>query len=189
MNRHVGALHAGAPELRVYARYNVDSRYIADNFALGLNVLTVVVETPPDSCVKYPYMKYLNQFSWAMQNVPGVTLVSSLPFAIKGSSAGWNEGNLKWKDIPRNRPALAQAANTVPGASALYNQTCTILPHMIYLKDSKATTIKTVVDAVKDWRAANEMEGVNIRLASGNMGVQAVINEEISETELPMITA
>ncbi|PKQ03424.1 MAG: RND transporter [Alphaproteobacteria bacterium HGW-Alphaproteobacteria-12] len=187
MNRHVGALHAGAPELRVHARYNVDSRYIADNYALGLNVLTVVIETPPDSCVKYPYMKYLNQFSWAMQNVPGVTLVSSLPFAIKGSSAGWNEGNLKWRDIPRNRPALAQAADTVPGASALYNQSCTVLPHMIYLKDSKATTIKTVVNAVKDWRAAHHMEGVNLRLASGNMGVQAAINEEISETELPMM--
>ena len=187
MNRHVGALHAGAPELRPDARYNVDSTEIANSFALGLNVLTVVVETPPDSCVTYSYMKYLNQFSWAMQNVPDVTLVVSLPFAIKGSAAGWNEGNLKWKDIPRNRPALAQASNTVPGAGALYNQTCTILPHMIYLKDAKATTIKNAVNAVKEWRAAHPMEGVNIRLASGNMGVQAAVNEEITETELPMM--
>lgn len=187
MNRHVGALHAGAPELRPDARYNEDSRQIADSFALGLNVLTVVVETPPDSCVTYSYMKFLNQFSWYMQNVPDVTLVVSLPFAIKGSAAGWNEGNLKWKDIPRNRPALAQAANTVPGAGALYNQTCTILPHMIYLKDAKATTIKAAVNAVKAFRDTHEMEGVNIRLASGNMGVQAAVNEEITETELPMM--
>ncbi|MEQ9196257.1 MAG: efflux RND transporter permease subunit [Parvibaculum sp.] len=186
-HRHVGALHAGAPELRPDARYNLDSTEIASDYALGLNVLIAVVETPADSCVTYSYMKYLNQFSWHMQNVPDVTLVGSLPFAIKGSAAGWNEGNLKWKDIPRNRPALAQAANTVPGSSSLYNQTCTILPHSFYLRDSKATTIKAAVDAVKEWRENNPMEGVNIRLASGNMGVQAAVNEEITETELPMM--
>ncbi|MFA7639224.1 MAG: MMPL family transporter [Parvibaculum sp.] len=185
--RHVGALHAGAPELRPEARYNQDSRAIAENFALGLNVLTVVIETPADACVTYPYMKFLNRFSWYMENVPGVTLVSSLPFAIKASAAGWNEGNLKWKDIPRNRPALAQAANTVPDPSALFNQTCTLLPHMIYLKDAKATTINTVVEAVKTFRETHEMEGVNIRLASGNMGVQAAVNDEITRTELPMM--
>src|SRR5690606_36525644 len=185
--RHVGALHAGAPELRPEARYNQDSRAIAENFALGLNVLTVVVETPADACVTYPYMKFLNRFSWYMENVPGVTLVSSLPFAIKASAAGWNEGNLKWKDIPRNRPALAQAANTVPDPSSLFNQTCTLLPHMIYLKDAKATTINTVVEAVKTFRETHEMEGVNIRLASGNMGVQAAVNDEITRTELPMM--
>lgn len=187
MNRHVGALHAGAPELRPEARYNIDSNKIAADYALGLNVLIVVVETPADSCVQYPYMKFLNEFSWYMQNVPDVTLVGSLPFAIKGSAAGWNEGNLKWKDIPRNRPALAQAANTVPGSSSLYNQDCTILPHSFYLRDSKATTINRAVEAVKEWRENNHMEGVNIRLASGNMGVQAAVNEEITETELPMM--
>ncbi len=185
--RHVGALHAGAPELRADARYNVDSRAIADQYALGLNVLTVVVETPPDGCVSYPVMEFLNRFSWAMQNVPGVTAVGSLPFAIKGSAAGWNEGNLKWKDIPRDRAALAQAANTVPNASALFNQECTVMPHMIYLKDSKATTIHRVVAAVKDWRAKHHMDGVELRLASGNMGVQAAVNEEVEETELPMM--
>lgn len=185
--RHVGALHAGAPELRPEARYNVDSREIASSFALGLNVLTVVVETPPDSCVTYSYMEFLNRFSWHMKNVPGVTLVSSLPFAIKGSAAGWNEGNLKWRDIPRNRPALAQAANTVPDQSSLFNQTCTILPHMIYLKDAKATTINTVIKAVEEFRDTHHMEGVNIRLASGNMGVQAAVNDEITKTELPMM--
>ncbi|MBX3489894.1 MAG: MMPL family transporter [Parvibaculum sp.] len=187
MNRHVGALHAGAPELRPDARYNVDSTEIANSYALGLNVLIAVVETPPDACVQYPYVEFLNRFSWHMQNVPDITLVVSLPFAIKGSAAGWNEGNLKWKDIPRNRPALAQASNTVPGASALYNQTCTILPHYFYLRDSKATTIKAAIAAIEQFRNTHEMEGVTIRLASGNMGVQAAVNQEITETELPMI--
>lgn len=185
--RHVGALHAGTPELREDARYNVDSRDIASKFALGLNQLTVVVETPPDACVDYPTLKYLNRFSWYMENVPGVSLVVSLPFAVKASSAGWNEGNLKWQDIPRNKDALAQAVATVPGRSALMNQSCTILPVQIFLTDAKATTIKPVIQAVKDFRSEFPMKDVNIRLASGNMGVQAAVNEEISQSELPMM--
>jgi predicted RND superfamily exporter protein len=186
-NRHVGALHAGAPELHSDARYNVDSRDIAQKYSLGLNQLTVVVETPVDACVDYEVLEYLNRFSWYMENQSGVALVISLPFAVKGSSAGWNEGNLKWNDIPRNKDALAQAVATVPGRSALMNQACSILPVQIFLTDSKATTIAPVIQAVKDFRADRPMENVNIRLASGNMGVQAAVNEEITHSELPMM--
>ncbi|MGB5949391.1 MAG: MMPL family transporter [Parvibaculum sp.] len=186
-HRHVGALHAGTPELREDSRYNIDSRNIASKFSLGLNQLTVVVETPPDACVDYPVLNYLNRFSWYMENQPGVSLVISLPFAVKASAAGWNEGNLKWQDIPRNKDALAQAVGTVPGRGELMNQACTILPVQIFLTDAKATTIKSVVAAVKQFRAEFPMKDVNIRLASGNMGVQAAVNEEISESELPMM--
>lgn len=186
-NRHVGALHAGTPELREDSRYNVDSREIAAKFSLGLNQLTVVVETPPDACVDYPILNYLNRFSWYMENQPGVRLVISLPFAVKASAAGWNEGNLKWQDIPRNKDALAQAVDTVPGRGELMNQQCTVLPQQIFLTDAKATTIKSVVAAVKAFRSEYPMKDVNIRLASGNMGVQAAVNEEISQSELPMM--
>jgi len=146
-----------------------------------------VVETPPDACVDYPILNYLNRFSWYMENQPGVRLVISLPFAVKASAAGWNEGNLKWQDIPRNKDALAQAVDTVPGRGELMNQQCTVLPQQIFLTDAKATTIKSVVAAVKAFRSEYPMKDVNIRLASGNMGVQAAVNEEISQSELPMM--
>lgn len=186
-DRHVGALHPGSPELHPDARYNLDSNTIADKFALGLNLLTVVVETPTESCIKYPYMKYLNQFSWYMENIDGVSLVLSLPYAVKTSSAGWNEGNLKWKAIPRNQFALVQAVGPVPPSSGLLNQNCSVLSQLIFLDDSKATTIETAVDAVEEFRSQFPLEDVKIRLASGNMGVQAAVNEEIEESELPMM--
>ena len=186
-HRHVGALHAGVTELREDARYNVDSRYIAAHYSLGLNLLTIVVETKPDACINYPTLEYLNRFSWYMENQPGVARVVSLPFVVKGSSAGWNEGNLKWAVIPRNKDALAQAVTTVPSSQALMNQACTLLPVRVFLTDARATTIAPVVQAVKDFRAAYPMKGVKIRLASGNMGVQAAVNEEISTAEFPMM--
>jgi hypothetical protein len=56
-----------------------------------------------------------------------------------------------------------------------------------YLADHKATTIQRVVDAVKKFRADHKLAGVNVRLASGNAGVLAAVNEEVSRSELPMM--
>ena len=252
-NRHVGALHAGSPELRADARYNVDSRAIADKFALGLNLLTVIVETPREACINYPYMKYLNEFTWYLRNVEGVSLVLSLPYVTRQSSSGFNEGNLKWQALPRNKYALVQAQTPIGASTGLLNEECTLLTQMIFLDDAKATTIKTVTKAIKEFRVTNpapiadlhivtdppmrdagnidlgiktdvvddgvssalaitydikqddpedllaqvraqgvkvdsyEVVPVKIRLASGNMGVQAAVNEEIEISELPMM--
>jgi hypothetical protein len=118
-----------------------------------------------------------------------VISVASLPFAAKRSNAGWNEGNLKWTALPRNRYALVQATSPIPTSTGLLNANCTLLPVQIFLEDSKATTINTVVGAVEQWRADNPHEDVNIRLASGNIGVAAAVNDTVASAELPMILA
>ncbi|KAB7738570.1 MMPL family transporter [Parvibaculum sedimenti] len=186
-NRHVGALYAGVPELREDSRYNIDSRDIASKFSLGLNILTVAVETPADACVDYDTLNFLNKFSWYMQNVPGVNLVVSLPYSISAINVPFNEGNLRWHTIPKVREALAQEEAVLPGSAAVMNKDCTLLPHLIFLKDARATTIATAVAAVKTYRSEHRMKGVNLRLAAGNMGVQAAVNEEVSRSELPMM--
>ena len=253
-DRHVGALHPGSPELRPDSRYNQDSREIASKFALGLNLLTVVVETPRESCIKYPYLNYLDKLSWHIDNIEGVSLVLSVPYVAKQTAAGWSEGNLKWQAIPRNRYSLVQAVNVIPPrGSGLYAPDCSFMTQLVFLKDSKSDTIKRVVAGIKNFRDKNpstlrDVEvtteqplfklpatlpkntlmalyrdtdnkiiitydtndttaeaivtdlraskvpvvehrdfGVNIRLASGNIGVQAAINEEVEESELPML--
>ncbi len=187
--RHIGDLHAGSPELRPEARYNVDSRQVAADYSIGLNLLTVIVETPTEACIDYEYMSYLNEFSWAMTNVDGVLSVASLPFAAKRSNSGWNEGNLKWTSLPRNRFALVQATSPIPTSSGLLNADCSLLPVRIFTEDNLATTIDTAVRAVEAWREANPHPDVNIRLASGNVGVAAATNQTVEAAELPMILA
>ncbi|MBN4046569.1 MMPL family transporter [bacterium AH-315-P15] len=187
--RHIGDLHAGSPELRPEARYNVDSRQIAADYSIGLNLLTVIVETPTEACINYEYMSYLNEFSWAMTNVDGVLSVASLPFAAKRSNAGWNEGNLKWTALPRNRFSLVQATAPIPTSSGILNANCSLLPVLIFTEDNLATTIETAVHAVEDWRDANPNPDINIRLASGNVGVAAATNQTVEAAELPMLLA
>ena len=57
----------------------------------------------------------------------------------------------------------------------------------LFLSDHKAKTINRVVDEVKSFRSQHKLEGVTIRLASGNAGVLAAVNDEVEKSELPMM--
>jgi predicted RND superfamily exporter protein len=185
--RHVGDLQPGAPELRPDSRYNRDAMTIASKFSLGLDVLTVIVETPAESCIDYEVMQYLNEFDWHMRNVPGVLSVASVPAVAKLTNAGGSEGNLKWNALPRNRYLLVRAAGRIPEETGLLNAECTLMPLYVFTADHKAETIKRAIAAVEEFRDTRPMEGVRIRLASGNVGVQAAVNEELESSETPMM--
>ena len=186
-DRHVGYVQPGAPELRDSARYNRDAVAIADKFAVGLDVLTVVNETAPDSCYEHARMAYIDDLAWALANTPGVIGTASLPALVKLGAAGFNEGNPKWGDMPRDKRSMASFIGLVGEGSGLYDPRCTVLPINVYLSDHKAETIQGVVAQVKRFRAEQQMEGVTVRLASGNAGVQAATNEVLAATELPMM--
>ncbi len=185
--RHVGDLHPGAPELAPDSRYNEDAKFIVSKFDLGLDVLTVIIESPEESCIDYEVMSYLDEFAWQMQNVPGVLSVVSSPVIAKKITAAWNEGSLKWRAMPRNRYRLVQATNQIPPSTGILNGDCSLMPAMIFTADHKAETIKRVIGAVKEFRETNQQEGVNLRLASGNIGVQGATNEVLEKSELPMM--
>ena len=61
------------------------------------------------------------------------------------------------------------------------------MPVMVYTADHKAETIERVVAAIKDFNAANPDSGINFRLASGNVGVMAATNEEVSAAQFPIL--
>jgi len=185
--RHIGHLQPGAPELHADSRYNRDANEIVSRFDLGLDVLSVVVEAPKDGCYDHATMEYVNQFGWQMQNVPGVLSIASAAMLAKQAFSGFNEGNPKWAALPQDPKALANAISMAPEGTGLWNPGCSVLPVHLYLADHKATTIKAVVGAVKAFREAHPSDRVKIRLASGNVGVQAATNEVLEATELPMM--
>lgn len=185
--RHIGHVLPGAPELHNDSRYNLDVQSVVDHFGLGLDVLTVVIETPTNGCYQQPVMTYVDRLTWQLANVPGVLSAQSLPLLTKFAMSGVNEGNPKWAALPQDESSLAEAVRQVPEAMRLYNAECTVLPVNLYLTDHKASTLKQVVAAVEAFRTAEPMEGVSIRLASGNAGVQAATNDVVEHAELPMM--
>ena len=183
----IGDATVGVPELRPDSVYNQDSNLITSKFSIGVDILTAIVETKEPACVSYELMKSIDNFSWRMQNVDGVQEVISLPYIAKQAIAGWSEGSLKWREIPREPSQLTQSTRYIETSTGLLNAECNVVPVMMFLRDHKAGTIERVVAAVKDWRANNKADGAEFRLATGNVGVMAATNEEVERTEFPIL--
>ncbi len=210
----IGDPHAGVPELRQSSRYNQDTAVITSRFSIGADTLTVLAETVPNGVIDHEVMALVDRFAWRMRNIEGVQSTLCLADYARTINAGWNEGSLKWRVIPRNPPALAQAVSPVETSSGLLNNDGSVIPVMIYLKDHKAETIKRVVAAVKEFRA-QEVERVDpnalddarsdtstlgarrstqrstapvrFQLATGNAGVMAATNEVVEAAQFPMV--
>ncbi len=207
----IGDSEVGVPELRPQARYNQDAVLISDRFALGVDVLTVVAETTPNACTEnYRVMETIDRFAWNLANVPGVQKVITLPIVAKVVNAGWNEGNIKWRILPRDNYVLRQALGGIDTATGLLNADCSAMPIMIFTTDHRAETIARIVQRVKELRQElnfgdlsfaleNQVledlagedevtpERLQFRLATGNVGVMAATNEDIAAAEKPML--
>ncbi len=183
----IGDTAAGVPELRASSRYNRDTDVITKKFSIGTDIINVIAETAPNGCVDFEVMRTIDDLAWRMANVPGVRDVMSLPGVSKMVSAGWSEGNLKWRNLPRNTQALVQAQGYIDTSTGLLNKDCSVMPVMLFLSDHRAETIERVVAAVKAFRAATPGDTVRFRLATGNVGVMAAQNEEVRAKEIPIL--
>ncbi|MBS3958774.1 MAG: MMPL family transporter [Xanthomonadaceae bacterium] len=212
----VGDSRVGVPELRPEARFNQDAIRINEHFALSVDAITIVAEARPDACtLSYPVMETISRLAWHLQNVEGVQQVVSLPTAAKVVNAGWNEGSLRWRELPRNPDDLRVATQGFETDTGLLNTDCSAMAITAFLTDHKATTIDRVVEAVKQFREANDAwagpsvnfrielaeraaeamaageefhsDELNLRLAAGSAGVMAATNDKVEDAQLPMM--
>ncbi|HXR88691.1 MAG TPA: MMPL family transporter [Steroidobacteraceae bacterium] len=179
----IGDTQAGVPELRPHSRYNIDSDVITSKFSIGVDVLTVIVRSKEPVCVSHALMTEVDRFAGHMHNVVGVSDVITLPFYAKEASAGWNEGSLKWRSIPREQTQLTRSTRYIETSTGLLNEECTLVPVMMFLADHRAGTIERVVAAVKQWRTRNPVPGAQFELATGNIGAMAATNETVERKE------
>ncbi|HHX4054650.1 MAG: efflux RND transporter permease subunit [Burkholderia contaminans] len=186
-DRVVGTLQAGAPELRADARFNKDSVSIASSYDVGLDWISIVFEAPPQSCNNVEVGAYQDRFVWSMRAVPGVLSVVSFSSLLRQYNEGYNEGNPKMSAIPIAPDNYSSLAGEVARTPGVMRKDCSMTAVNIYLADHKATTITQVINAAKHFRDTNKLPGVKIRLASGNAGVLAAVNDEIERSELPMM--
>jgi predicted RND superfamily exporter protein len=207
----IGDSEVGVPELRPEARYNLDAFLISQRFSLGVDVLTIVAETIPDACTEnYNIVETMDRFAWNLANVEGVQKVITLPMVAKVVNSGWNEGNIKWRILPRDNYVLRQALSSIDTDTGLLNSDCSAMPIMVFTTDHRAETIARIVQRVKELREGFNIgdlsfelehevleelasegevtpERLKFRLATGNVGVMAATNEDIAAAEKPML--
>jgi len=155
----IGDSEAGVPELREDSRYNRDARLISERFALGVDQLGVIAETSSQACTEnFEVMDRIDNFAWQMQQVEGVQKVLTLPQIAKIVNAGWNEGNLRWQVLPRNKFVMRQNLQNIDTDTGLLNRDCSAMPVLVFMEDHKAETIQRVVGRAKELRAELAIE-------------------------------
>lgn len=183
----IGDTQAGVPELRQNSTYNRDSRLITSKFNIGVDVLSVLVETIPNGCVDHQVVSLIDRFEGQLREVPGVQSTVSVASVAKTINAGYSEGSLKWRILPRHAQALAQAVSPIETATGLLNADGSVLPVMIFLADHRAETLQAVTTAVKAFASVHDSPRARFRLASGNAGVMAATNEVVAAAETPIL--
>ena len=181
----IGDLDAGAPELHPDSRYNRDSAYISDHYATSSDVLVIMVETPSETCSAYSNMALVDDFSWVMENVPGVESALASTTVSRLVLSGYNEGSLKWATVTRNQVALDSTFNRMP--PQLVNRDCSLSPVILFLADHRAETLARVLAAVEAYAAENDSDQIRFVPAAGNAGIEAATNQEIAGSRLQML--
>lgn len=183
----VGDLQGGVPELRQDSRYNQDSRAIISRFAIGIDVITVFAEAQPNASVDYDVVSAMDRLEGRLRDLPTVQSVVSLSSLAKGVNAAWNEGSLKWRVLPRDASALAQATSPIETSTGMLNSDASVMPIMVFLTDHRAETLTAVTRTIEAFIAANPSDKVTFRLAGGNAGVMAATNDVVAAAQTPIV--
>jgi uncharacterized protein len=186
-DRVVGTLQPGAPELRADSRFNLDAVSIASNYDTGLDWMTVMFEASPDSCENVQIADLQDRFVSSMSSVAGVQSVTSFSEMLKIYNQGYNEGNPKMNVVPSDPGNYSALAVEIGRIRGFMRKDCSMTAVNLFLTDHKAKTIQNVIHEVEVFDKANRVDGIHIKLAAGNAGVLAAINEVVEHSEMPML--
>jgi hypothetical protein len=187
-NLKVGDYGTGVPELRPDSRYNQDNNMIVNKFAIGVDTLGVVAQTRnvAGACTNYDVMTTIEKFDWYMQNVEGTQSVNSLPGIARTLNAGYNEGSLKWRQLPRDAQVMAQSVSPVDTATGLLNSDCSAMQVLINTSNHQGETIANLVREVKNFTKEGNSDKLEFKLVTGNVGVMAATNEAVDKARWEM---
>ena len=67
-------------------------------------------------------------------------VTQDLPMAAKVVNAGWNDGSIRWRVLPRDRDTLRQATQSFETDSGLLNADCSAIPVTVFTSDHQSST-------------------------------------------------
>lgn len=183
----VGDLDAGAPEFKPDSVYNLDVKYVVENYSNSSDVMVVMVESGLDECTNYQTLDSIDRFQRAMSHVPGVQGVTSTATGSKATAALLNEGNIKWSALYRDQRALDSTVQYLPENIYFNENGCNLSLIYLSLDDHKAETLARVTAAAEEFIQDYQVEGLTYLMAAGNAGIEAATNDVIHSKQLFML--
>ena len=192
----IGEAEPGSPLLYLDHDYNLSSKAINDAFP-GSEELYIVAETEENGGLKRPdVVNALADFQAHMLTDPDLGGSKGLPDLLFAVNRMTHYDDPRWLATPADTVMaggllfMYMMSSPVPGATMEYLDPDERIANLVfYYKDHKGETIRRAVYMVKDWMdsAAADVDGLQLRLAGGLVGVTAAINEAAYETNLLVI--
>ena len=182
----IGELKSGVSELKDNSRYNLDTAEIVNSYDFNVDNFRVVAEITGDDspCLDPEIMKSLGRFEFFIYQNPNVIALEGMAGLVKKINQAYSENYIKWYTIPSTPVEVAQGVGyATKRGNAYMNTSCSVLPISIFLKDRKATTIKSIINDINFFNENLVNERINIRMALGMVGVSASRNEVIEASE------
>lgn len=189
----IGESEPGSPILYQDHDYNLSSKAVNDSFP-GSEELYIVAETSENGGIKRPeVLKALADLERHMLLDPEVGGAKGIPDLVTQVNRLLHNDDPRWSQIPDDAQYVGglmftyMMSNPIPGALNEFVDTDERIANLVfYYKDHQGETIRRAIHTARQWISENEgkVEGLNIRLAGGTIGVTASMNEAAYETNL-----
>ncbi|MDT8320179.1 MAG: MMPL family transporter [Xanthomonadales bacterium] len=190
---YIGDSKPGSPILWPESEYNRANAAINEHFP-GTDRMFLVVEGEEDDILKQPHvLENISRFQQYIEAQPEVGGTQSIADVIRPVNMILHEGNPRYFRIGHDRIANAEflyiaMAGSDPGdidrfVDYKYRNGAV----QMNFRDHKGGTIRTALQAIRDYETDNPIDGANYRLAGGLIGVLAAVNEVIFSSQLQSI--
>jgi len=194
----IGESEPGSPILYPDHDYNVSSQNINDNFP-GSEEMYIVARTSEPGGIKRPdVLRALEDLQIHMLKDPEMGGSKGMPDLVKQVNRILHNDDPRWSVIPDEASYVGglmfafMASSPIPGALKEFVDTDEQTANLVFFyKDHKGETLRRAIHMAKEWidDPANQVDGLEVRLAGGPIGVTAAINEAAFESNIVIIPA
>jgi predicted RND superfamily exporter protein len=194
----IGESEPGSPILYPDHDYNVSSKQINENFP-GSEEMYVVVSTDEPGGIKRPeVLRAIRDFQMHMLGDPDMGGSRGITDLVIQVNQILHNNDPRWAVIPDEASYVGgllfafMASSPIPGALKEFVDTDEQTANIVFFyKDHKGETLRRAIYMAKEWidDPANQVEGMELRLAGGPIGVTAAINEAAYQSNLIIIPA
>lgn len=194
----IGESEPGSPILYPDHDYNVSSKNINAEFP-GSEEMYVVAHTDEPGGIKRPeVLRALQNFQIHMLQDPEMGGTKGMPDLVKQVNQILHNDDPRWSVIPDEASYVGglmfafMASSPIPGALKEFIDTDEQTANLVFFyKDHKGETLRRAIHMAKQWieNPTNQVEGLELRLAGGPIGVTAAINEAAFQSNMVIIPA
>lgn len=181
----IGDAAVGSPILWPTSQYNQDVAAINQKFP-GSDRMFLVIDGEKNDTLKRPdILKWVSAFQETIEAQPEIGGTLSMVDIIRPVNMILHEGNPRYFSLGATPSAnaellyLAMAGSDPGDVDRFVDYGFKNGSVQMQFRDHKGDTIRTALQAIKNFQAANPIEGAHLQLAGGLIGLIAAVNEVI----------